>query len=126
MPLSDPAFASSEAFDLLEQGLVDPSLKEKYLKQAKLLVQFDLKNSAGKTKSWYLDLKTKGEVGEGQSPSKPDVVLVLADKDFGGLVNGKVNAQKLFLGGKLKVRGNIMKAASLEPVLRSMRSEAKL
>lgn len=126
MTLADQEFPSSQAFDLLSQGLSDPAMKQKFIKQSKILVQFDLKNSAGKTKSWYLDVKKAGEVGEGAAPSKPDVTLILSDKDFGALVNGKASAQKLFLGGKLKVRGNVMKAASLEQVLKAARVEAKL
>ena len=45
------------------------------------------------------------------------MVLVLSDKDFGNLVEGKAKAQQLFMSGKLKVRGNVMKAAKLEGVL---------
>jgi hypothetical protein len=37
--------------------------------KAKAIVAFNLKNSKGEEKSWYLDLKNKGEVGEGAAPA---------------------------------------------------------
>jgi len=52
------------------------------------------------------------------------VTLSLSDEDFGKLVAGKANAQRLFMGGKLKVKGDVMKAAKLEPVLAKSRPVA--
>lgn len=68
------------------------------------------------SESWYIDLKTTGAVGKGLAPegSKPDIVLSLSDADFQRLVDGKAAAQKLFMGGKLKVKGNVMKATKVE------------
>ena len=54
------------------------------------------------------------------------VTLQLSDADFGSLVSGKANAQKLFMGGKLKIKGNIMKATKMEPVLKKAQGKAKL
>ena len=65
-------------------------------------------------------MKESGTVGRGaEAPEgkKPDVVLSLSDADFGKLVEGKAKAQQLFMSGKLKVKGNVMKAAKLEAVL---------
>jgi putative sterol carrier protein len=58
-------------------------------------------------------------------PSFP-VTLSLSDEDFGKLVAGKANAQRLFMSGKLKVKGDVMKATKLEPVLARSRTKAKL
>ena len=54
------------------------------------------------------------------------VTLILSDEDFGKLVGGSANAQKLFMSGKLKVKGDVMKATKLEPVLKKAQSKAKL
>lgn len=54
------------------------------------------------------------------------VTLVLSDDDFGSLVTGKANAQRLFMGGKLKIKGNIMKATKLDPILKKSQTKAKL
>lgn len=86
-------------------------------------------NGANKTGSWYLDLKKDGTVGQGTSaPSGPaDITLNVSESDFGKLVEGKANAQRLFMSGKLKVKGNIMKAASIETVLKTaQQGKAKL
>ena len=50
--------------------------------------------------------------------------MSLSDEDFGKLVQGKAQAQKLFMGGKLKVKGDVMKATKAEVVLKSARKPA--
>ena len=54
------------------------------------------------------------------------VTLSLSDDDFGQLVRGKASAQKLFMSGKLKVKGDVMKATKAEPVLKKAQTKAKL
>lgn len=55
------------------------------------------------------------------------VTLSLSDDDFGKLVSGKANAQRLFMGGKLKVKGDVMKATKMEPILKKAQAtKAKL
>lgn len=54
------------------------------------------------------------------------VTLVLDDDTFGQLVAGKANAQRLFMSGKLKIKGDVMKATKLEPVLKKAQTKAKL
>ena len=39
------------------------------------------------------------------------VTLSLSDDDFGKLVSGKTQAQRLFMSGKLKVKGDVMKVS---------------
>jgi putative sterol carrier protein len=39
------------------------------------------------------------------------------DENFDKLVSGKAKAQTLFMGGKLKIKGDLMKATKLEPIL---------
>ena len=54
------------------------------------------------------------------------VTLTLKDEDFGKLINGKANAQKLFMSGKLKIKGDVMKATKMEPILKKAQNKAKL
>lgn len=54
------------------------------------------------------------------------VTLSLADADFGNLVTGKANAQRLFMSGKLKVKGDVMKATKMEPIFKKAQNNAKL
>ncbi|KAK7067870.1 hypothetical protein SK128_015783 [Halocaridina rubra] len=69
---------------------------------------------------WTLDLKTPpGSIYEGEPKSgvKPDVTLTLDDEDMVALVTGKLNPQKAFMSGKLKVSGNIMLTQKLQGLL---------
>ncbi|KAI9682884.1 MAG: hypothetical protein M1829_006320 [Trizodia sp. TS-e1964] len=123
------AFPSSVAFDLISSSLsANDAERREAVKRGAAVFAFTLKNKAGATESWYLDLKSKGVVSRGTGPPgiKPDVTLSLSDEDFGKLVNGKANAQRLFMGGKLKVQGDVMKATRMEPVLRKARTAPKL
>ena len=54
------------------------------------------------------------------------VTLILNDADFAKLMSGKANAQKLFMSGKLKIKGDVMKATKMEPVLKKAQDKAKL
>lgn len=54
------------------------------------------------------------------------MILSLSDEEFGKLVSGKAKAQQLFLSGKLKIRGDVMKATRMEPVLKKAQVKAKL
>ncbi|CAL5874332.1 uncharacterized protein PFLUO_LOCUS8628 [Penicillium psychrofluorescens] len=129
MSLKKDSFPSSAAFDAINETLqADAAERKDAVEKAKAIVAFNLKNSKGEEQSWYLDLKEKGEVGEGAAPKggKADVTLSLSDEDFQQLVTGKANAQRLFMGGKLKIKGNIMKATKMEPILKKAQGKAKL
>ncbi|KAN0112673.1 putative fatty acid-binding protein [Hyaloscypha variabilis] len=127
MSLKNDAFPSSEAFEAINAALQTSDAERKdAIKQGNAVFAFTLKNKAGETESWHIDLKNKGEVGKGLG-DKPTVTLSLSDEDFGKLVNGKANAQRLFMGGKLKVKGDVMKATKMEPILKKAQAvKAKL
>ena len=45
------------------------------------------------------------------------MTLSLSDEDFGKMVSGKTQAQRLFMSGKLKIKGDVMKASlAVSPV----------
>jgi putative sterol carrier protein len=122
-------FPSSAAFDEIARSLSASDADRKdAIKQANAIFAFTLKNSAGTQESWYIDLKESGTVGKGTAPEgkKAAVTLVLSDAEFGKLVQGKANAQKLFMSGKLKVKGDVMKATKMEPILKKAQTQAKL
>ncbi|EEH33914.1 oleate-induced peroxisomal protein [Paracoccidioides lutzii Pb01] len=129
MPLANPAFPSSAAFDVINASIsANTADRDDAIKTAQAIFSFLLTNENGETESWYLDLKEKGEVGKGAAPEgkKADVTLQLSDSDFAALVSGKANAQRLFMGGKLKIKGNVMKATKMEPILKKAQTQSKL
>uniref|UniRef100_A0A3Q1EGG2 Peroxisomal multifunctional enzyme type 2 n=1 Tax=Acanthochromis polyacanthus TaxID=80966 RepID=A0A3Q1EGG2_9TELE len=74
----------------------------------------------GKTAAqWTIDLKNgSGSLHKGPHSGKADVTFTVSDEDFMEVVQGKVNPQKAFFSGKLKVRGNIMLSQKLEVILK--------
>lgn len=112
---------------MIAEALTTEATKKDAIKKGNGVFTFTLKNKEGATESWYIDLKKSGTVGKGEKPedaAKSDVTLNMSDEDFGKLVEGKANAQKLFMGGKLKVKGDVMKATKAEVVLKSARKPA--
>uniref|UniRef100_A0A668ASW3 Hydroxysteroid (17-beta) dehydrogenase 4 n=1 Tax=Myripristis murdjan TaxID=586833 RepID=A0A668ASW3_9TELE len=74
----------------------------------------------GKTAAqWTIDLKSgTGSLHKGPYSGKADVTFTVSDEDFMEVVQGKLNPQKAFFAGKLKVRGNIMMSQKLEVILK--------
>jgi len=129
MSLANPDFPASQAFEVINQALQsDEAERKDAIKKGGCVFAFTLKNKAGKSESWFIDLKKEGKVGKGAAPEgrKADVTLLLSDADFMSLIQGKANAQKLFMSGKLKVRGDVMKATRMEPILKKAQTKAKL
>lgn len=140
-------FPSSAAFDEINNALnASEADRKDAMKQGNAVFAFTLKNAAGETQSWHIDLKNKGAVGTGvgekptgafaRFPQDPEqqalltcptaVTLSLSESDFGSLVAGKANAQRLFMSGKLKIKGDVMKATKLDPILKKAQTKAKL
>ncbi|KAI0137858.1 sterol-binding-like protein [Hypoxylon sp. NC0597] len=126
MGLKNDKFPSSAAFDAINEALnASDADRKDAIKQGNAIFAFTLKNKAGETESWHIDLKEKGAVGTGLG-TKPTVTLSLSDEDFSKLVSGQANAQRLFMSGKLKIKGDVMKATKLQPILQKAQTKAKL
>ena len=64
--------------------------------------------------AWTVDVKNgKGAVQAG-AIDKPDVTLELADADFLAMTSGKADPMKLYMGGKLKISGDVMASQKLD------------
>nr|XP_033784924.1 peroxisomal multifunctional enzyme type 2 isoform X2 [Geotrypetes seraphini] len=89
------------------------------VKKVNAIFQWDITKD-GKTKAqWTIDLKHgSGEVYRGAARKPADTVFTLSDQDFMEITLGKINPQKAFFAGKLKVRGNIMLSQKLELILK--------
>ncbi|MGB1275281.1 MAG: SDR family NAD(P)-dependent oxidoreductase, partial [Nannocystaceae bacterium] len=70
---------------------------------------FQLTDPAG---AWTVDLKQgSGSVCEGTNPA--DCTLEMTDADFMAMCAGKLNAQKLYFDGRLKITGDVMASQKL-------------
>lgn len=52
---------------------------------------------------------------------KPGVTITMKDEDFVALASGNLDPMQAFMGGKLKISGNMMLAQKLGPILESAR-----
>ena len=68
----------------------------------------------GPDSAWTLDVKSgKGSVQPG-AIDKADCTLELSDGDFLAMTSGKADAMKLYMGGKLKISGDVMASQKLD------------
>ena len=59
----------------------------------------------------------KGMVTEGPHAS-PNITITMASNDFADMVEGKLDGIAAFMGGKLKVKGDMMLAMQLQSLLK--------
>jgi len=119
-----PGFKSSTIFQQMQDGIEKgPSEQKKaIIKQTNGIFEFQLKNAEGKEQIWTADLKKNGTIIAGKGSDKADVTLTLGDDILGDLAAGKMNGQKAFMTGKLKIKGNMMLAMKLDGILKQTRT----
>jgi len=126
MSVKVDGYKSSAIFEQLKINITDNEAKKKEtIKKVKAIFEFNIKNNEGKEQIWTLDLKKDGTVQTGKGSAKPDITINLTDDTFVELASGKLNGQKAFTSGKLKVKGNVMLATKLDGVLATI-PKAKL
>jgi hypothetical protein len=60
------SFPASQAFDEINSAITSSEAEKKdAIKKGQAVFAFTLKNKAGETESWHIDLKEKGEVAKG-------------------------------------------------------------
>jgi 3-hydroxyacyl-CoA dehydrogenase/3a,7a,12a-trihydroxy-5b-cholest-24-enoyl-CoA hydratase len=82
--------------------------------------QWNITGADGKVAStWTTDLKTgAGNIYSGAAKSKADCTLTLGEDTLEGLVNNTLDSMKAFMGGKLKITGNVMLAQKLQALFK--------
>ncbi|KNZ57741.1 hypothetical protein VP01_2084g2 [Puccinia sorghi] len=97
--------------------------KKKQMSSINGIFQMNVKSGSGKEGTWTIDFKKEGKVYQGAAKPKADVTINLSDDTFQSLADGKLNGQKAFMGGQLKVKGNIMLATKLDVLLKAAKSK---
>uniref|UniRef100_A0A3Q3FS15 Hydroxysteroid (17-beta) dehydrogenase 4 n=1 Tax=Labrus bergylta TaxID=56723 RepID=A0A3Q3FS15_9LABR len=89
------------------------------VKKVNAVFGWEITKGGESSAQWTIDLKNgTGSLHKGPYSGKADVTFTVADEDFMEVVQGKLNPQKAFFSGKLKVRGNIMLSQKLEVILK--------
>lgn len=117
-----PAASSSSTGPTLKADAVFEELKkrvnEETVKKIKTIYRFEITpDNGGAGKSYYVDLKNGSGSLAVNGEGKADTTITIKDSDFVSLMTGKLNPMKAFQAGQLKVKGNIMKAQSLQQLV---------
>ena len=89
--------------------------KPEVAKGVNAVVEFQLSGDGGGT--WTLDCtKSEGPITEG-STGNAKITVMMTTTDFVEMLGGKLNPQKAFLTGKLKVKGDMGVALKLGQIL---------
>ena len=112
--VSADAFKVAEVFERINDGLKIDG--ETYVKKMNGIFFFKVKNTSGQEGTWLVDCKNgNGSCSFGPAGSnKPDVTITMADEDLLNLMMGKVDPQRAFFQGKLKIAGNMGLALKLK------------
>ncbi|KAF9363674.1 hypothetical protein BGX34_003564 [Mortierella sp. NVP85] len=127
MSLAVDGFKTSVVLVQIDEHLksLSDAERQEQVKKVKGVFQFNVKNSSGQVATWTFDLKSgNGAMHKGTVAGvKPDITIDVKDEDFVALAEGKANGQKLFMAGKIKVKGAIMMATKLDSVLNSAKEK---
>ncbi|CAE7197044.1 SCP2 [Symbiodinium natans] len=74
-------------------------------------------SDAGPEGKFVLDLKNGSGSAKAGEESSADCTIIMADADLVSMAEGKLDGMQAFMGGKLKIKGNMMLAQKLASIL---------
>jgi len=127
---SDESSSISSSSSLKSAGLFDglaAAIKAdgaSLVKKVKGVIVFTFSDS---DEVYTIDLKNgTGSIKKGKPEGKANLTFSMADADLAALAEGKLDAQSAFMGGKLKLKGDMGLAMKLGPILQSLGGASKL
>merc|ERR1712071_220412 len=122
---SQDGFKSKEIFDQIEESLKEDG--KTLVGKVKGIYAFKVKGGPGGSEGyWIVDAENGTGSVEFNGKVKPDVTLTMSDGDLLDLMKGKLNSQKAFFQGKLKVQGNMGLAMKLQEFQKKTPPKSKL
>lgn len=105
-------FKAGPLFKLLEVAMKEDT--DGLIERARGIYGVKIINGPGGAEGyWVINAKTgKGSV-EFNGKTKPDVIFTISDNDITDFISGKLNPQKAFFQGKIKLQGNVSFAMKL-------------
>ncbi|XP_017885836.1 non-specific lipid-transfer protein [Ceratina calcarata] len=104
-------FKANALFKLLEIAMQED--EENLIEKVRGVYGFKVNGPGGLEGYWIIDAKTgKGKV-EFYGKAKPDVTITINDADIVDFISGKLNPQRAFFQGKIKIQGNMGMAMKL-------------
>mmetsp|Transcript_11048 Transcript_11048/g.29110 ORF Transcript_11048/g.29110 Transcript_11048/m.29110 type:complete len:167 (+) Transcript_11048:41-541(+) len=121
-PAAAPAgFECATVFELIKTNLAADAALAKKVNGVFL---FNVTGGkGGATASWTVDAKTAGgavTVGEG---TKPDCTITIGDADLMAMAAGKLTGMAAFMGGKMKLKGNMALAQKFGALIEAKKSK---
>ncbi|XP_054012603.1 sterol carrier protein 2-like [Hylaeus anthracinus] len=105
------SFKAYALFKILEIAMQED--KDDLINTVRGVYGFKVLGTGGAEGFWIVDAKTgKGKI-EYYGKTKPDVTITINDADIVDLITGKLNPQKAFFQGKIKISGNMGMAMKL-------------
>eukprot|EP00435_Cladocopium_sp_Y103_P060283 s423_g22.t1 len=82
-------------------------------------------SDAGPEGKFVLDLKNGSGAAKAGEEAGADCTITMADADLVAMAEGKLNGMQAFMGGKLKIKGNMMLAQKLQSILEAANCNMK-
>uniref|UniRef100_A0AC34Q7U1 SCP2 domain-containing protein n=1 Tax=Panagrolaimus sp. JU765 TaxID=591449 RepID=A0AC34Q7U1_9BILA len=118
-PASDPPKSAGGLSNLVQSFA--SSIKPEHVAKVGAVIQFAVKTKNG-VEEFAFDLKESGKLISGKA-AEPCVTLMMDEKLFHSLLNGKTSATTAVALGKLKVQGKIPKALAFQTVLQDLKQK---
>jgi len=91
----------------------------KLVKAGGAIFQFVISDTDTK---FCLDLKNGNGSAKFEENSSADVTITIADADMVAMADGKLDGMQAFMGGKLKIKGNMMLAQKLAGIIEAAKN----